>query len=76
MAWAFADVHNNSNTLDILETIEASYRWGYSRAATLARFIIGPCQTICLGLMVGFIAYAMFSPMILIIYDTGRSIIP
>jgi type IV pilus assembly protein PilC len=76
MAWAFADVHNNRNTLDILETLETSYRWGYNRAATLARFIIGPCQTICLGLMVGFIAYAMFSPIILIIYDTARSITP
>jgi type IV pilus assembly protein PilC len=76
MAWAFADVNNSRNTLDILETLEDSYRWGYNRAATLARFIIGPCQTICLGLMVGFIAYAMFSPMILIIYDTARSITP
>ncbi|GEM_PF-371871 len=76
MAWAFADVHNHRNTLDILETLEASYRWGYSRAASLARFIIGPLQTIFLGLMVGFIVYAMFSPIILIIYDTARSIMP
>jgi type II secretory pathway component PulF len=76
MAWAFADVHNHRNTLDILETLETSYRWGYSRAATLARFIIGPCETICLGLMVGFIAYAMFSPMIAIIYATANSITP
>jgi type IV pilus assembly protein PilC len=76
MAWAFADVHNHRNTLDILETLETSYRWGYSRAAALARFIIGPCETICLGLMVGFIAYAMFSPMIAIIYATANSITP
>jgi type IV pilus assembly protein PilC len=76
MAWAFADVHNHRNTLDILETLETSYRWGYSRAAALARFIIGPCETICLGLMVGFIAYAMFSPMIAVIYATANSITP
>lgn len=76
MAWAFADVHNHRNTLDILETLETSYRWGYSRAAALARFIIGPCETICLGLMVGFIAYAMFSPMIAIIYATANSMTP
>jgi type II secretory pathway component PulF len=76
MAWAFADVHNHRNTLDILETLETSYRWGYSRAATLARFIIGPCETICLGLMVGFIVYAMFSPIVTIIYATARSITP
>jgi type II secretory pathway component PulF len=76
MAWAFADVHNHRNTLDILETLETSYRWGYSRAAALARFIIGPCETICLGLMVGFIAYAMFSPMVAIIYATANSMTP
>jgi type IV pilus assembly protein PilC len=76
MAWAFADVHNHRNTLDILETLETSYRWGYSRLATLARFIIGPCETICLGLMVGFVVYAMFSPIITIIYATARSITP
>jgi type II secretory pathway component PulF len=76
MAWAFADVHNHRNTLDILETLETSYRWGYSRLATLARFIIGPCETICLGLMVGFVVYAMFSPIVTIIYATARSITP
>jgi type II secretory pathway component PulF len=76
MAWVFADVHNHRNTLDILDTLETSYRWGYSRAATLARFIIGPCETICLGLMVGFIAYAMFSPLAEIIYATANSIVP
>ena len=76
MAWAFADVHNHRNTLDILETLEISYRWGYSRLATLARFIIGPCETICLGFMVGFIVYAVFSPIVTIVYATARSITP
>jgi type II secretory pathway component PulF len=76
MAWAFADMHNHRNTLDVLETLESSYRWGYSRAATLARFIIGTCETLCLGLMVGFIAYAFFSPLIAVIYATAESIVP
>jgi type IV pilus assembly protein PilC len=76
MAWAFADVHNHRNTIDVLETLETSYRWGYNRAATLARFIIGPCETICLGLMVGFIVYAIFSPVIVIIYATASSMMP
>jgi type II secretory pathway component PulF len=76
MAWAFADVHNHRNTLDILETLETSYRWGYSRAVALTRFIIGPCETICLGLMVGFIAYAIFSPVIAVIYATANSMTP
>ena len=76
MAWAFADVHNHRNTLDILETLETSYRWGYSRAAALARFIIGPCETLCLGLMVGFIMYAIFASIVAVIYATASSITP
>jgi type II secretory pathway component PulF len=76
MAWAFADVHNHRNTLDILETLETSYRWGYSRAAALARFIIGPCETLCLGLMVGFIMYAIFASIVAVIYATASSVMP
>jgi type II secretory pathway component PulF len=76
MAWAFADVNNHRNMLDILETLETSYRWGYSRAATLARYIIGPCETLCLGLMVGFIVYAVFAALVAIIYATANSIVP
>lgn len=76
MAWAFADMQNHSNTLDILETLESSYRWGYSRAAAMTRFIIGPCETLCLGLMVGFIAYAIFAPILAVIYAMTDSIVP
>jgi type II secretory pathway component PulF len=76
MAWAFADVHNHRNTLDILGTLETSYRWGYSRAATLARFIIGPCETICLGVIVGFILYAIFALIVAVIYATANSMMP
>ena len=76
MTWAFADVNNHRNMLDILEALESSYRWGFSRAATLARYIIGPCETLCLGLMVGFIAYAFFAPLVAIIYATANSIVP
>jgi type II secretory pathway component PulF len=76
MAWAFADKQNHGNTLDILETLESSYRWGYSRAAAMARFIIGPCETLCLGLMVGFIAYAIFAPLIAVIYAAADLVVP
>lgn len=76
MAWAFADVHNHRNTLDILETLETSYRWGYSRAATLARFIIGPCETICLGVIVGFILYAIFAALVAVVYAAANSMTP
>jgi type II secretory pathway component PulF len=76
MAWAFADVNNHRNMLDILEALESSYRWGFSRAATLARYIIGPCETLCLGLMVGFIVYAVFAALVTIIYATATAIVP
>jgi type II secretory pathway component PulF len=69
-------MQNHSNTLDILETLESSYRWGYSRAAAMVRFIIGPCETLCLGLMVGFIAYAIFAPILAVIYAMTDSIVP
>jgi len=76
MAWAFADMHNHCNTLDVMETLESSYRWGYSRAAALARFIIGPCETLCLGLMVGFIVYAIFAPLVAVIYAAADLVVP
>jgi type II secretory pathway component PulF len=76
MAWAFADMRNHCNTLDVLETLESSYRWGYSRAAALARFIIGPCETLCLGLMVWFIVYAIFASLVAVIHATADLIVP
>jgi type II secretory pathway component PulF len=76
MAWAFTDMQNHSNTLDVLETLESSYRWGYSRAAALARFIIGPCETLCLGLMVGFITYAIFTSLVAVIYAAADLVVP
>ena len=76
MAWAFADMNNHSNTIGILESLESAYRWGYNRAAALAGFIIGPCETICLGLMVGFIVYAVFAPIVAIIYALTPTVVP
>lgn len=71
ITWAFCDLSNHSNTLTILDTLETSYRWAYSRAAGAARAIIGPCETICLGLMVGFIMYAVISTMVAVINATA-----
>lgn len=76
MAWAFADMENHQNTLEILQTLESSYRWGYNRLAALARFIIGPCETLCLGFMVGFIIYAVFASMVAVIYAAAGAVVP
>jgi general secretion pathway protein F/type IV pilus assembly protein PilC len=74
ITWAFCEIDNHRNTLAVLDTLETSYRWAFSRAATLARFIIGPCETLCLGLMVGFVVYAVFAPMVAIIIAMGSFI--
>ncbi|MBN2019913.1 MAG: type II secretion system F family protein [Sedimentisphaerales bacterium] len=82
MTWAFpstslrtsSDAGNRGNTMNILDTLETSYRWAYSRAAGLARVIIGPCETVAMGLMVGFVMYAVFVPIVTIIVAVGSSI--
>jgi type II secretory pathway component PulF len=71
LAWAFDDKVNSGNTLAILETLEDVGRSNYGYRVNLARFIIWPCITIFVGTMVGFVVYAIFSPMVLII--TGLS---
>lgn len=76
LVWAFSDLSNEHNTLAILETLESFYRSNYSRGVDLARFIFWPCVTIGIGLVVGFVAYAMFSPMIVIIYSLTDYIVP
>jgi type IV pilus assembly protein PilC len=67
LAWAFDEKVNAGNTLAILETLEEVGRSNYGYRVNLARFIIWPCITIFMGIMVGFVVYAIFSPMVLII---------
>ncbi|MEE9370649.1 MAG: hypothetical protein V3W45_04165, partial [Sedimentisphaerales bacterium] len=65
--WAFDDQVNQGNTLAILEMLESFYRSNYSYHVNLARFIIWPCIILAMGAMVGFVLYAIFSPMITVI---------
>ena len=67
LAWAFDDQVNQGNTLAILEMLESFYRSNYSYYVNLARFIMWPCIILAMGAMVGFVVYAIFSPMIAII---------
>jgi type IV pilus assembly protein PilC len=67
LAWAFDEQVNQGNTLAILEALEAFYRSNYSYCVNLARFIIWPCIILCMGLIVGFVVYATYSPSIAII---------
>lgn len=67
LAWAFDEKVNQGNTLVILEALEAFYRSNYSYCVNLARFIIWPCIILGMGVIVGFVVYAVFTPSIAII---------
>jgi len=67
LAWAFDDQVNQGNTLAILEMLESFYRSNYSYHVNLARFIMWPCIILVMGVVVGFVLYAIFSPLIAII---------
>ncbi|HUT30883.1 MAG TPA: type II secretion system F family protein [Sedimentisphaerales bacterium] len=64
LAWAFDQNVNQGNTLSVLETLESFYRSNYSYRINLVRFILEPLVTISMGLMVGFVMYAVFSPLV------------
>ena len=66
ISWAFQQ-ENPENTLPMLEMLESVYRSNYSYRINLARFILLPSTTICLGAMVGFVAYSVFSAITAII---------
>jgi type II secretory pathway component PulF len=76
LAWAFDEQVNQGNTPAILETLEAFYRSNYSYSVNLARFIIWPCIILCMGIVVGFVVLAIFSPSIAIITNLSGSITP
>jgi type II secretory pathway component PulF len=76
LAWAFDEQVNQGNTLSILETLESFYRSNYSYYVNLARFIMWPCVTLIMGVMVGFVVYAIFSPGITVIKQLTGLVTP
>jgi len=76
IAWAFDDKVNQGNTLAILETLESFYRSNYSYRANLARFVMWPCVTITMGIVVGFIVYSIFGALIAIVNEAANSVYP
>ena len=76
LAWAFDEQVNQGNTLTVLETLESLYRSNYSYRANLVRFIMWPCLTLIMGAMVGFVVYAIFSPLIVIVNHTADLAFP
>jgi type IV pilus assembly protein PilC len=76
LAWAFDEQVNQGNTLSILETLESFYRTNYNYYVNLARFIMWPCITLILGVMVGFVVYAIFIPGITVISSLSGVVHP
>jgi type II secretory pathway component PulF len=76
LAWAFDDEVNQGNTLSILETLESFYRSNYNYYVNLVRFIMWPCVTIIMGIMVGFVVFAIFSPGVAIIRNMVELVYP
>lgn len=76
LAWAFDEQVNQGNTLSILEMLESFYRSNYSYYVNLARFILWPCLILIMGLMVGFVVYAIFSPGIVVIKSLAETVYP
>lgn len=76
IAWAFDDKVNQGNTISILETLESFYRSNYNYCVNLARFILWPCVILVMGAIVGFIVFAIFSPLIAIITQLASQVNP
>jgi type II secretory pathway component PulF len=76
IAWAFDEKVNQGNTISILETLESFYRSNYSYSVNLARFILWPCVVLIMGVTVGFIVVAIFSPGISIITQLANQVNP
>jgi len=76
LAWAFDSEVNRGNTPEVLEMLEEFYRSNYSYRVHLAMFILEPCTVLMLGLVVGFVVYAIFSPMVAMIHYAADSVVP
>ena len=68
LAWAFDTRVNQGNTPAVLDMLESFYRSNYSYRVNLARLILWPSVTVAMACVVGFVAVAVFSPMVAIIY--------
>jgi type IV pilus assembly protein PilC len=76
LAWAFEGGANTGNTPAVLEMLESYYRSNYSYRVNLARFILWPLGIIAMGVMVGFIVYAIFSPLVAVLVSLSGTVTP
>lgn len=76
IAWAFDDTINQGNTGGILEMLEKFHRTNYSYRSNIVSFIMWPSVTLMLAVVVGYITYAMITPMITITAYMAETAMP
>jgi type II secretory pathway component PulF len=77
LAWAFdTSIHDGCDTPAILENVEEFHRNSYRGRVAVARQVLWPCVVLCLALGVGFVVYALFLPMINMIYTSMGETMP
>lgn len=76
LAWAFDGGVGAGDTPAILEMLESYYRSLYLYRLNLTRYILWPVGILLLGLMVGFVAYAVFSPGVAIVNSMALNVYP
>jgi type II secretory pathway component PulF len=75
LSWAFDQSVNKADNIEILNMLSDIYRSNYSYKVHIARFIFWPCLIISIGLLVGFVVYSFFAPLIAIISSLSETII-
>ena len=76
IAWAFDQSVMPPNVPKILSMLEKTYRRSYRYRLLLVRYVCWPCLIAGLGVLVGFVAYAMFTPIVVMIDAVASNAIP
>jgi type IV pilus assembly protein PilC len=76
LAWAFDDTVNKGNTPLILESLEEVYRSRYSYRLNILNSVGCPLMVLSIGLMVGWVVYALFMGAFSFLFVTLQNITP
>ena len=74
LAWAFESGAGNTPT--VLDMLERHYRAIYDYRANMLRYISWPAGILLLGLTVGFVVYAVFSPAVALVQNLVQYLYP
>jgi type II secretory pathway component PulF len=76
IAWVFDKNVNPQNVPEILGMLEMLYRRSYRHRLLLVRYICWPCLIAGIGVLVGFVVYAIFTPIVAMIDAVALDVIP